>query len=178
VSSDSYSKLLLDPRWQKRRLQIFDRDGWQCTACGNKDKTLNVHHLEYSGKPWEAPDDCLETLCEDCHEWRTWLAEKFYSGKVKTRILYGIFWGLELAFCYDEEFVNKPEPGLHWPDFVKRILDRERESRLARIAERDKEQSREAEKMAEVAGGLAGGGLSDGQMGRTEGAKESPIKKG
>ena len=56
-----------DPRWQKKRLEILERDGWQCVACGSKDKTLNVHHLMYNGKPWITPGPYLQTLCEDCH---------------------------------------------------------------------------------------------------------------
>lgn len=64
----NYSELLKDPRWQKKRLQIMDRDGWKCSLCENEDMTLNVHHLKYSGKPWEADDSHLITLCEKCHK--------------------------------------------------------------------------------------------------------------
>lgn len=49
----SYLELLKDPRWQKRRLEILERDGWECQNCGGKDKTLHVHHKRYRGKPWE-----------------------------------------------------------------------------------------------------------------------------
>lgn len=59
-----------DPRWQKLRLEVMQRDGFACQACGSVDKTLNVHHLVYcKGKPvWEHPEIYLVTLCEDCHE--------------------------------------------------------------------------------------------------------------
>jgi hypothetical protein len=57
-----------DPRWQKRRLQIMDRDGWGCVNCKATDRTLHVHHKRYHGEPWEAGDDDLQSLCEDCHE--------------------------------------------------------------------------------------------------------------
>lgn len=57
----------LDPRWQKRRLEILERDNWTCYACGSKDDTLHVHHVMYCGKPWEAPASLLQTLCETCH---------------------------------------------------------------------------------------------------------------
>jgi hypothetical protein len=63
-----YSEKLKDPRWQKKRLAIMERDAWMCQACGNEKATLNVHHKEYHGDPWDAPDDSLETLCESCHE--------------------------------------------------------------------------------------------------------------
>lgn len=66
----TYSEKLRDPRWQKKRLDIMDRDGFQCRACQAKDKTLNVHHRVYrKGKsPWEYEDEMLVTLCEDCHK--------------------------------------------------------------------------------------------------------------
>jgi len=65
----TYSELLRDPRWQKRRLQIMDRDGFQCQECFDDKKTLNVHHRRYirNRDPWEYDDGDLVTLCEDCH---------------------------------------------------------------------------------------------------------------
>lgn len=62
-----YHAQLRDPRWQKRRLQVFARDGWTCQQCGARDRELQVHHLRYQGQPWEAPDAALQTLCVDCH---------------------------------------------------------------------------------------------------------------
>jgi hypothetical protein len=64
-----YSDKLKDPRWQKKRLEIFERDGWKCMACGEKDKTLHIHHIFYLPKkePWEIPNGFLITFCEDCH---------------------------------------------------------------------------------------------------------------
>ncbi len=68
-----YAEKLKDPRWQKRRLQILERDKWSCQECGTDSKTLHVHHRFYDrGKePWESPDHALVTLCEDCHEYET-----------------------------------------------------------------------------------------------------------
>ena len=65
--SKKYLDLLKDPRWQKKRLEILERDGWACKLCGDKESTLAVHHCGYHGKPWESPDEELETLCEKCH---------------------------------------------------------------------------------------------------------------
>jgi hypothetical protein len=64
-----YSDKLKDPRWQKKRLEVFQRDEFKCVGCGDKETTLHVHHRKYKGEPWDAPMDHLETLCEDCHEW-------------------------------------------------------------------------------------------------------------
>lgn len=56
-----------DPRWQKLRLQIMDRDGWKCVACGDTTSTLHVHHKRYCGSIWDSPADDLQTLCNSCH---------------------------------------------------------------------------------------------------------------
>ncbi len=64
-----YSDLLRDPRWQKMRLKIMERDDFKCVHCGDGTNTLNVHHQEYlkGKKPWEYPHEYLITLCEECH---------------------------------------------------------------------------------------------------------------
>lgn len=67
--SQIYREKLLDPRWQKLRLRVLERDGWCCVACGESKKTLHVHHGFYEGEPWDAPEDTLWTLCEACHEY-------------------------------------------------------------------------------------------------------------
>lgn len=69
----SYSEMLKDPRWQKKRLQIMNRDDFTCRSCGDKSTTLHVHHLAYvrNACPWEYEDRFLVTLCENCHEEET-----------------------------------------------------------------------------------------------------------
>jgi len=72
LSKKSYSELLKDPRWQKRRCEIYQRDNWTCQMCGNglyDGVPLNVHHHVYHKgyMPWEYKDSDLITLCEDCH---------------------------------------------------------------------------------------------------------------
>lgn len=63
----SYLDKLKDPRWQKVRLKVFDRDKFTCTLCGDDKETLHVHHEKYKGEPWEADINKLKTLCKDCH---------------------------------------------------------------------------------------------------------------
>ena len=63
----TYIKKLKDPRWQKKRLEIMNRDYFKCVHCNDEKTTLNVHHKKYTGEPWEAPNEDLETVCEDCH---------------------------------------------------------------------------------------------------------------
>lgn len=63
----TYSEKLQDPRWQKKRLEILERDCWQCVYCQDKESTLHVHHLKYKGAPYEADNADLETVCKYCH---------------------------------------------------------------------------------------------------------------
>jgi hypothetical protein len=65
-----YKEQLKSPKWQKKRLEIMERDAFQCQCCLEKDKTLVVHHITYvSGlMAWEYDNDLLITICEGCHE--------------------------------------------------------------------------------------------------------------
>jgi 5-methylcytosine-specific restriction endonuclease McrA len=63
----SYLEKLKDPRWQRKRLEIMQRDNFTCQVCYTKELTLNIHHLSYRANPWESPNDQLTTLCEECH---------------------------------------------------------------------------------------------------------------
>lgn len=67
-----YYEKLRDPRWQKRRLEIMQRDNFKCVDCGNGESTLNVHHTYYlkATDPWDYDNHCLKTLCEPCHNHR------------------------------------------------------------------------------------------------------------
>lgn len=88
-----YSEKLKDPRWQKKRLSILERDGFKCRNCNKDDTELVVHHLRYirGREPWEYADRYLLTLCAVCHQYakyingadvKTWLIifqNDFYS---------------------------------------------------------------------------------------------------
>lgn len=69
-TKSNYSEKLRDPRWQRRRLEIFQRDNFTCQSCHSDSKTLNIHHLKYfpGREPWEYEDHYLVTYCEKCHE--------------------------------------------------------------------------------------------------------------
>ncbi len=66
---NDYLEKLKDPRWQKKRLEILERDKWTCQYCWDEFSTLVVHHKIYlpDKEPWDYPNDLLITLCEDCH---------------------------------------------------------------------------------------------------------------
>lgn len=72
-SMSDYKRQLQNPLWQRKRLEILNRDDFQCQSCFKKDKELHVHHKYYlPGKQaWEYPDQCYETLCYECHEYQT-----------------------------------------------------------------------------------------------------------
>ena len=74
----TYAEKLRNPKWQKKRLKIMERDGWQCVICGDKERNLQVHHLVYSRhtEPWGYADGVYQTLCEKCHEERQELVDK------------------------------------------------------------------------------------------------------
>jgi len=64
----SYAEKLRDPRWQKKRLRIFERDEFRCRDCKADNRPLHVHHCFYAaGDPWDTDDEFLITVCEDCH---------------------------------------------------------------------------------------------------------------
>ena len=58
------------PKWQKKRLEIFERDDYTCCDCKSKDNQLSVHHgyYELGLKMWEYDNDTLWTLCKGCHD--------------------------------------------------------------------------------------------------------------
>ncbi len=116
----TYTEKLRDPRWQKKRLEILNRDGWKCMICGDKVGTLHVHHIFYMpGKkePWDIPDGLLITLCEDCHEDKCELGkcedcEHYFAaencclgvGSESTRLIYYIASTLNYLWMHPEKF--------------------------------------------------------------------------
>jgi len=68
TSEVSYKEQYNHPNWQRKRLEIMERDEFKCMLCGNKHKMLHVHHNTYDGKYiWECRNQSMITLCVDCH---------------------------------------------------------------------------------------------------------------
>lgn len=65
-----YAALLQHPKWQRKRLEIFQRDNFTCLLCNDTETTLHCHHkkYEYGKNPWEYENDVFMTLCKNCHE--------------------------------------------------------------------------------------------------------------
>lgn len=70
MSKSNYYELLKHPLWQRRRLEIMQRDEFACSVCYNSESMLHVHHKRYikGRKPWEYDDHELITVCANCHE--------------------------------------------------------------------------------------------------------------
>jgi hypothetical protein len=96
MANEEYLAKLKDPRWQKKRLEVFERDEWTCQSCFNRKSTLVIHHKLYltHKNPWDYPDELLITLCEDCHQ-----SETLNIPTVESNIMYQLkskflSWGL------------------------------------------------------------------------------------
>jgi len=92
-----YSELLKDPRWQRKRLEVLESDNFTCQWCGERTKTLHVHHFVYRGLPWEIDPGDVATICEDCH-WLEHRKETMSSLELEllSKILHGNrFFGLK-----------------------------------------------------------------------------------
>lgn len=63
----AYKDLLLLPEWQRKRLEILQRDNFRCVFCTDSRSTLQVHHEAYMGNPWDISSDKLKTVCCHCH---------------------------------------------------------------------------------------------------------------
>ena len=102
----TYQQQLLDPRWQKKRLEIMSRDHWRCRDCGNWQKQLTVHHCIYirTCYLWECPEELMLTLCWPCHKTRQQMEESIHVSLAKIlsvwpqkRLEHGHLWYFEQA---------------------------------------------------------------------------------
>lgn len=65
-----YSSQLRDPRWQRKRLEVFKAACFECQSCGEKEKELHAHHTIYrkGNNPWEYENSEILCICCDCHD--------------------------------------------------------------------------------------------------------------
>jgi hypothetical protein len=68
----NYADQLKSPLWQKKRLEILERDKFTCQICLDTETQLHIHHQSYDNtyqtKAWEYPNHVYKTLCSDCHK--------------------------------------------------------------------------------------------------------------
>lgn len=129
-----YSKKLKDPRWQKKRLEILERDDWSCQKCSDTESTLVVHHRRYIyGKdPWDYPNYMLVTLCESCHETERETRQEYEDMLLeilKEKFFADDLYSLTCGFCNvklkypSEVFSNIMEWFLQNDDLVDKVSD-------------------------------------------------------
>lgn len=53
-------------QWRYVRLQVLNRDDWQCTRCGSRHR-LEIDHIVALTEGGTDDIDNLRTLCRDCH---------------------------------------------------------------------------------------------------------------
>lgn len=98
----NYSEKLRDPRWQKKRLEIMDRDLWSCQHCFDESSILHVHHKIYEPDkmPWEYHNDLLITLCEACHAAEEKNKQAFWDLRIEIAKKFSNYNMLELANAF------------------------------------------------------------------------------
>lgn len=66
----TYQDQIKDPRWQKKRLEILNRDEFVCQGCFDDESELHVHHRTYHKGHMigEYENEELMTLCKTCHQ--------------------------------------------------------------------------------------------------------------
>lgn len=66
-----HSDYYQDVRWQRKRLEILERDQFTCQKCqASGNDMLHVHHRHYltTRMPWDYPSELLISLCSKCHK--------------------------------------------------------------------------------------------------------------
>jgi hypothetical protein len=111
----TYSELLRDPRWQKKRLEVLQFKDWTCESCYAVDVTFHVHHKHYvqGRNPWEYDADQLAVLCEDCHSARHDADKKIHDLLARADIS-GTPGGMDDLYWLIAGFLSsKDEPKIH-----------------------------------------------------------------
>lgn len=111
IEPESYKDLLKHPKWQRKRLEIMQRDDFKCQLCGDENTTLNVHHIKYFNfEPWNIESKYLITICFHCHESIEYLkkydlnSHDFFNTKV-VKIFDPIFEKARIMIYNSKEFL-------------------------------------------------------------------------
>jgi hypothetical protein len=69
MQAKTYTEKLRNPNWQRRRLEILQRDNFTCQLCLDTETELHVHHCYYTPgcEVWEYEDSALICYCKHCH---------------------------------------------------------------------------------------------------------------
>lgn len=92
----TYSEQIESPHWQRKRLEILNRDNFTCVICQDKESKLHVHHGVYLKglKAWEYEDKYLHTLCKSCHDTTGLFMDLIYReiGETSPNLLWELEW--------------------------------------------------------------------------------------
>lgn len=93
-----YKDKLNAKEWRDRRREILVRDNFTCQKCGHRSRSNHVHHMVYiiGLQPWEHPDECMLTLCSNCHK---------YEHQSETKIKH-IIDRMKLSGMFNDEIAN------------------------------------------------------------------------
>ena len=99
-----YQRKLAHPDWQKKRLEVMERDNFRCqnNLCLATDKELHIHHIYYlpNTNPQDYPMDAYITMCHECHEKEELLLKELSTNFVmRLRVLGADAW--QIAFLLD-----------------------------------------------------------------------------
>ena len=98
------------PLWQKKRLEMLEDAGWECSNCGDCENLLHVHHKIYikGRKVWEYDQFELEVLCEKCHTFEHQLKDLLNALLISTDFATSasFFAGLQPVDCLEESDVR------------------------------------------------------------------------
>ncbi|HZL77828.1 MAG TPA: HNH endonuclease signature motif containing protein [Candidatus Limnocylindrales bacterium] len=112
---------LRDIRWEKKRIEILERDGGRCQAMDEngkqcwktlKEEKLQVHHRNYTtANIWDEPSSNLLTLCKEHHK-----EEQFALGKSAREVSFALMksnWMVKhrklLTRCISEKLISPEE---------------------------------------------------------------------
>lgn len=114
----NYIEKLKNPKWQKKRLEILNRDEFKCCYCDDTETELQIHHLKYTKEPWDVKNEHLITLCKHCHQLITFKKDlnviriikhdyknDFLTFFVKHKIDNTIF--IEIINSFDKEYISE-----------------------------------------------------------------------
>lgn len=106
MANQTYSEKLKNPLWQKKRLEILNRDNFTCVLCSDTETELHVHHKEYKwgNKPWEYDNDNFLTLCKRCHSVIEYFKDYKLTPIISSRFQYagGENWLISTIFKHDK----------------------------------------------------------------------------
>lgn len=116
MEEKTYIQKLQDPRWQRKRLEVIQRDDFKCQHCGADEKPLQIHHIAYNFQdPWEIENRLLLSLCADCHDAETIAVKAAFSLLIQNLKLTGFTSSeIELLASVFEggDIIRKPYPTL------------------------------------------------------------------